>query len=96
MFSVGVHLGWTGPSLRKILSSEYPHDVTNDEASYIAIVSCVGHVIGGFSGSALSDTIGRKYTLLAVAIPQVSSLIMIYFSYYEKYLLYVARVSGEH
>ncbi|XP_018565807.1 facilitated trehalose transporter Tret1-like [Anoplophora glabripennis] len=94
VFTVGIHLAWTGPSLRKILSPEYPHDVTPDEASYIAIVSCVGHVIGGFSGSTLSDTMGRKYTLLAAAVPQVSSFIMIYFSYYGTYLLYCARVIG--
>ncbi|XP_018565824.1 facilitated trehalose transporter Tret1-like [Anoplophora glabripennis] len=93
-FTSGIHYGWTGPSLRKILTPEYPHEVTPDEASYIAIVSCAGHVIGGFSGSALSDTIGRKYTLLAIAVPQVSSLLLIYFSYVEKYFLYAARVVG--
>lgn len=94
VFNVGIHLAWTGPSLRKILSPEYPHEVTSDEASYIAIVSCVGHVIGGFTGANLSDKIGRKYTLLAVAVPQVSSFIMIYLSYHGTYLLYCARVIG--
>lgn len=95
-FTSGVHYGWTGPSLRKILSPEYPHEVSSDEASYIAVVSCIGHVIGGFSGSSLSDAIGRKYTLLSIAVPQVTSFIMIYFSYYGKYLLYLARVLGRH
>ncbi|KAJ8916558.1 hypothetical protein NQ315_000201 [Exocentrus adspersus] len=93
-FTAGIHLGWPGPSLRKILSPEYPHDVTSDEASYVAIISCIGHVIGGFSGSALSDIIGRKYTLLAVGLPQIASFLLIYVSYHGILLLYWARVIG--
>ncbi|KAJ8939502.1 hypothetical protein NQ314_011117 [Rhamnusium bicolor] len=47
LFTAGIHLGWPAPSLRKITSAEYPFEVTSDEGSYIAIISCVGHVIGG-------------------------------------------------
>lgn len=90
----GCHGGWPGPSLRKILSDEYPFDVTSEEASYIAIIGPVGDVIGGVLGSTLIDIIGRKWTILSIFIPQCLSHITLYFSYYYKELLYCGRIFG--
>ncbi|XP_019881405.2 facilitated trehalose transporter Tret1-like isoform X2 [Aethina tumida] len=94
VFVAGCHGGWPGPSLRKILSDEYPFDVTSEEASYIAIIGPVGDVIGGVLGSTLIDIIGRKWTILSIFIPQCLSHITLYFSYYYKELLYCGRIFG--
>ncbi|KAF7268081.1 hypothetical protein GWI33_018743 [Rhynchophorus ferrugineus] len=94
LFTAGIYQGWAGPSLLKILSEEYPIDVTAEEASYITIIGPVGHVIGGFSASYLADYIGRKNTVLSIGIPQVISFLLIYFSYHTVYLLYIARILG--
>lgn len=95
IFCGGLHYGWAMPSLTKIMSDEYPFAVTEDTASYIVIMGPVGHVIGGISGSLLIDLIGRRNAVLAIAVPQILSFVMIYFSYYGTSLLYMARVAGK-
>ncbi|CAG9762037.1 unnamed protein product [Ceutorhynchus assimilis] len=94
LFISGIHQGWAGPSLVKLLSDEYPIPVTEEEASYITIIGPVGHVIGGFLSSYLADFIGRKATVLSIGLPQLASFILIYFSYKGVYLLYIARILG--
>lgn len=71
LFTTGIYQGWGSPSLVKILSDEYPIEVTEDEASYITIIGALGHVTAGFLASQLSDRIGRKSTIIGIAIPQV-------------------------
>ncbi|KAF7268083.1 hypothetical protein GWI33_018745 [Rhynchophorus ferrugineus] len=92
LFSVGIYQGWSGPSLVKILSDEYPIPISQEEASYITIIGSVGHIVGGFLAGFLSDSIGRKLSIISISIPQILSLILIYFSDHSKILLYVARV----
>ncbi|CAG9762039.1 unnamed protein product [Ceutorhynchus assimilis] len=94
VFTVGIYQGWSSPSLIKIFSDEYPIDVTDEEASYITIIGNIGHVFAGFLASYLSDRIGRKSTMLAIAIPQILSFGLIYMSFYSKTLLYISRVLG--
>lgn len=71
LFTTGIYQGWGSPSLVKILSDEYPIEITEDEASYITIIGALGHVTAGFLASQLSDRIGRKSTIIGIAIPQV-------------------------
>lgn len=67
----GGYQGWTAPSLVKLLSDEYPIPISQEDASIVATIGCLGHVIGGFLGSSLSDLIGRKTTIMSIGIPQV-------------------------
>ncbi|XP_050298938.1 facilitated trehalose transporter Tret1-like [Anthonomus grandis grandis] len=94
LFTAGIYQGWGGPSLMKILSDDFPIEVTEEEASYMMIIGPLGHVAGGFLASHLADFIGRKYTVLAIGLPQLLSFIVIYVSYYNIGLLYVARILG--
>ncbi|XP_030761301.1 facilitated trehalose transporter Tret1-like [Sitophilus oryzae] len=93
-FTVGAYQGWTSPSLIKILSDEYPLDVNQEEASIVATIGSVGHIMGGFLASYLLDVIGRKSTIMSIGIPQIIFPILIYFSHYTKYLLYFGRITG--
>jgi sugar porter (SP) family MFS transporter len=94
IFTMGLHTGWPGPSLPKILSDEFPYDVSNEAGSYITIVGNLGTVFGGLIGSLLLDRIGRRRTMLLIALPQFISFFLIAMSYYVFELLYVARVIG--
>ncbi|KAJ3616917.1 hypothetical protein MTP99_005572, partial [Tenebrio molitor] len=66
IFTMGLHTGWPGPSLPKILSDEFPYDVSNEAGSYITIVGNLGTVFGGLMGSLLLDRIGRRRTMLLI------------------------------
>ncbi|XP_030761303.1 facilitated trehalose transporter Tret1-like isoform X2 [Sitophilus oryzae] len=90
----GIYQGWPGPALVKILSDEYPISVDQEEASIVATIGTVGHVIGGFTASYLADHIGRKTTIMGIGLPQILWPMLIYWSYYSKYLLYIARIVG--
>lgn len=94
VFTAATHGGWPNPCLPKIMGPEYPHDVSPDEASYIAISGPFGDIIGGISASLLVDLLGRKKTLLIICLPQIVSHTLFYFSYVSKYLLYLGRVFG--
>lgn len=72
-----ISVGWMGIELMKYDSDECPLPsgrVTKDELGWIA--SILG--IGGFAGTILSgwmaDRIGRKYSLLSMAIPEIVSI----------------------
>ncbi|RZC32123.1 facilitated trehalose transporter Tret1-like [Asbolus verrucosus] len=94
MFCSGIHFGWPSPSLPRIFSDEYPFNVTAEEASYITIIGPVGDVAGNILSSLLVDLIGRKWTILLIGAPQITSMTMIYLSTYSPALLYAARFIG--
>ncbi|CAG9859143.1 unnamed protein product [Phyllotreta striolata] len=94
MVNAGIHFGWPSPSVPKILSSEYKFNITSSEASYITIIGPFGDIFGSILYPSLIDHIGRKKTILLIAIPQITSMGLVYFSFLSKYLLYVARFIG--
>ncbi|KAJ3651074.1 hypothetical protein Zmor_017135 [Zophobas morio] len=94
VFTTGLHTGWPAPSLPKLLSDEYPFDVTNEEASYITIIGSLGNFFGSFVGNIFLDKIGRRKTILMIALPQLVSLLCIILSYQVMELLYVGRFMG--
>ncbi|KAJ8982610.1 hypothetical protein NQ317_005082 [Molorchus minor] len=94
IFNSGIHFGWPSPSVPKILSEEYVFNVTVEEASYITIIGPVGDLFGSIIYPAIVDRIGRKNTILLIAVPQILSMTMIYLSFYSKILLYAARFTG--
>ncbi|XP_056633771.1 facilitated trehalose transporter Tret1-like [Diorhabda sublineata] len=94
MVNAGIHFAWPSPSLPKIMSDEYKFEITSEEASYITIIGPCGDILGSILYPALVDRIGRKKTILLIAVPQIISMGMIYFSFYSKVLLYFARLIG--
>lgn len=71
-FTYGVANGWPAPILPKLQSDESPlpgEPLTLDEVSWIAANICIGGFIGNiFFGFAL-DVLGRKKSLLFMALP---------------------------
>lgn len=95
IFLNGIHVGWPSPSLRKMFSEDYPFIVTENEGSYIVIISYIGDIIGGICGCSLINLIGRKNTLLSITVPYTLSFLLISFSNYGTIYLYFARVLGK-
>ncbi|KAL3271131.1 hypothetical protein HHI36_021628 [Cryptolaemus montrouzieri] len=93
-FSVGAHTGWTSPFIPKLQSDDYPFEVTNEAASYIAIAGPIGDIFGEIISTLIVDRIGRKATILMTGIPILTSNILIYFSYMSPILIYTARFLG--
>ncbi|XP_072379115.1 facilitated trehalose transporter Tret1-like [Diabrotica undecimpunctata] len=94
MLNAGIHFGWPSPSLPKIMSDEYKFNISSEEASYITIIGPFGDILGSILYPSLVDKIGRQKTILLIAVPQILSMTMIYFSFFSKLLLYSARFIG--
>ncbi|XP_031782685.1 facilitated trehalose transporter Tret1 isoform X2 [Nasonia vitripennis] len=86
----GGYLGWTSPALPHLQgpNSEFP--VTAYQGSWIASLYTLGGIIGSLLSPLLINRLGRKFSLLAFAIPQLAGwgLIIAARSYV---ILYVAR-----
>ncbi|XP_063985454.1 facilitated trehalose transporter Tret1-like [Diachasmimorpha longicaudata] len=86
----GGHLGWTSPALPYLTGPEMANPITKGQGAWI--VSC--YTIGGIVGSLLTplvlDRIGRKYSLLTFALPQVAGWGLI-IAAQKLMVLYVAR-----
>ncbi|KAK9886739.1 hypothetical protein WA026_018394 [Henosepilachna vigintioctopunctata] len=94
-FLVGVHTGWTSPYIPKLVKSEdYPFDISDEAASYIAIFGPIGDVFGEIASMLIVDRIGRKNTLLVLGTPMLASSLLIYFSNTSPSFIYIARFLG--
>jgi sugar porter (SP) family MFS transporter len=94
-FTSGIAFGWTSPVLPKLMKSADADNplgrvITQDEASWIAGLVCLGAIFGPLVAGAAADKFGRKRTLQIVAFPMAISLVM---AAYAKtvLLLYISR-----
>jgi len=82
MLSIGQFIGWTSPSLPKLMydnSTEYPVHLTTEEASWVVtlyMVNAAGPIISAF----VVNIIGRKSIMLVAAVPAVMSWLLIAFA----------------
>ncbi|CAF4834464.1 unnamed protein product [Pieris macdunnoughi] len=72
----GMEVGWISP-MTKILQSEsspmgYP--LSDNIISWVASVLCIAGSLGVIIFSYLADTIGRKWAIIALLVPQTMSL----------------------
>ncbi|CAH1968680.1 unnamed protein product [Acanthoscelides obtectus] len=94
IFTAGINYGWPLPSLKRIMSDEFPLEVTEEDASYVTIANNVGNLIGGVLATFLIDRVGRKHSSMVYGVLLVVSLVMIYLSWLHMGLLYAARIIG--
>lgn len=81
-FIAGTSLTWTSPEI-SLLNSTHTlenRELTDDESSWIGAVLSLSAAVGPFVFGYLADRIGRKYTLLAIAVPYVISSVITAFS----------------
>lgn len=90
----GLHFGWPSPSIPKLLDKDLQFEVSSDEISYITAIAPFGYIIGSPICAILLDLIGRKKTLLLLAIPQILAWILIATSTCVPMLCLARLISG--
>ncbi|XP_026688588.1 facilitated trehalose transporter Tret1-like [Diaphorina citri] len=66
---MGTILGWTSPAGDRLIAGEYPFPVTESDLSFIGSSMALGAVFGSPVVGNLVDTVGRKNTMLLLAVP---------------------------
>lgn len=95
-FSTGTAIVWVAPVLPKLLSDQnldenpFGRPITHSEASWIAGLLPLSAIFGPILAAKISDKIGRKNTLMILALVEVVSLLV---TAYAKtiFLYYVSR-----
>nr|CAI5822856.1 unnamed protein product [Callosobruchus analis] len=82
---------WTSPFLVKITKDKLNYNITEDQASYFAIIPPASMVVSAVFCTRLSDIIGRKYTIMLTALPYTTFWILTAF-FTNVYVLYAARM----
>ena len=90
VMACGGHVGWTSPALPHLKGPDSEFPVTDYQGSWIASFYTLGGILGSLLSPLLIDRIGRKYSLLLFAAPQVAGWAMIIAA--KSYVtLYIAR-----
>ncbi|XP_057661010.1 facilitated trehalose transporter Tret1-like [Diorhabda carinulata] len=69
----GLSFAWASPFLIKITQDKENYDITEDQASYFNVIQPISMIISCPIFSILTDTIGRKRTLLLIVLPHFGS-----------------------
>lgn len=78
----GFGLGWASPNVPLLLSDESPlttGPVSLSESSWISSLFCLGGAFGSVTFGWLLDTIGRKWAITAIGVPEAISWALIAF-----------------
>lgn len=89
----GIAFGWSSPSIPVLLSEESPlitGPISDDEASWISSIFCIGGAFGGLAFGPIMERIGRTKALMVAAPVQIISWLLIIFAASVNYL-YISR-----
>ncbi|KAF7279161.1 hypothetical protein GWI33_007572 [Rhynchophorus ferrugineus] len=81
-YIAGTNLSWTSPEftyLNQTDTGPFNGTLTDDQTSWISGLLSLGAALGPFIFGYLSEKIGRKYTIIATAIPFIISSVMVSF-----------------
>ena len=93
MIGCGGYMAWTSPSLPHLMSKDSEIPVTKSQGAWIQSLYTFGALFGCILNPHFVDRLGRKYSLVVFAIPQVTGWILIILA--ENYVgIYVARFVG--
>ncbi|CAH1159595.1 unnamed protein product [Phaedon cochleariae] len=87
----GLLFSWSSPFIPKLTKDKENYDITEDEASYFGTLQPLATLITSGIFSYTSDVIGRRKTLLMIAVPHVCCWILTA-SAKSVYVFYVARI----
>lgn len=91
---VGYAQGYTSPALVSMNATDSTLRVTLQEASWIGSLMPLAALIGGMAGGPLIETIGRRATILATAVPFILSFLLIAFAVNVPMVLAGRSISG--
>ncbi|XP_015588166.1 facilitated trehalose transporter Tret1 [Cephus cinctus] len=90
VMACGEHLAWTSPSLPYLTSSESEFPVTKGQGAWVASLYTLGGIVGSILSPLFVDRLGRKFSLLAFALPQLAGWGLVIVAK-SVMVLYVAR-----
>lgn len=92
-FTSGTLFSWPSPAIPQLIAEDGHYKFTLEQCSYLTVLPSITTIIAAFIYPPIADRIGRKLTLLTVAIPYSISWILIALSE-NIYLFYLARLIG--
>ncbi|XP_055375650.1 facilitated trehalose transporter Tret1-like [Condylostylus longicornis] len=94
--SYGAFCGWPSSSFLVLQSKDSPLDggpMTDEQASWVGSLLCVGGFVGNYLFGWLANFYGRKISMMLIVIPTLMSLALIILASSVEYL-YVSRFLG--
>ncbi|XP_031828064.1 facilitated trehalose transporter Tret1 [Nomia melanderi] len=92
MMSYGEFFGWSSPSLPLLQGKDSPVPLTPEEATWVTSCQMLGAMLGCLLCSCVINKIGRKWTVLLTAVPEIVAWLMIGFAS-SVWELYIARLA---
>ncbi|CAG9767297.1 unnamed protein product [Ceutorhynchus assimilis] len=92
-FTNGLLLTWSSPYAMVIVEDKDNYNITEEEASYFITFNPLGMIFASLFYFKISEYLGRKKSLISLAVPQTFSWIIIIFAT-NKWHFYVARFIG--
>lgn len=89
-FSAGILFSWSSPSIPILIAEDGPYRFTLEQCSYLTVIPPISTIFCSLIYADLIDKIGRKYGVLLMGIPQITSLLLTAFAR-NIYVFYVAR-----
>ncbi|XP_076750814.1 facilitated trehalose transporter Tret1 [Xylocopa sonorina] len=87
---VGTALAWTSPVLPQLYAKDSWLVITEEEGSWISSLLALGAIAGAYPSGSMADKMGRKKSLLLLAVPFLLSWGIIFMATEVKFL-YAAR-----
>lgn len=88
----GIAAGWVAPNLPRFQTEDSPIGmITSSEAAFIVSSMCIGGLVGSLIFGILCDLLGRKWTLVCSAIPQIIGNLLVVFGT-NTYYIYASRL----
>ncbi|VEN44660.1 unnamed protein product [Callosobruchus maculatus] len=94
VLSSEMHFGWTSPSLPVLISGQYFFTISQDEASWLAVILLAGTVVGAFFAGSFANILGRKKMVLLTAVPLLIAWLMIALASNVKVLFAARFIAG--
>lgn len=92
-FTTGLIFVWSSPFTLVLIQDKENYNITEDEASYLIIFQPIGMILMSFFIFKITEWLGRKKSVLLLAIPHVTYWIITMFAK-SKWGFYMARFVG--
>ncbi|KAF5287669.1 hypothetical protein FQR65_LT12199 [Abscondita terminalis] len=91
---IGLHFGWTSPYMPFLLSEESSIRMTDEQASWVAVIYLIAGPCGTLTAPFLSNAFGRKPTLMCASVIFTISWLVLAFASRFSELLVVRFMAG--
>lgn len=93
ILSSEMHFGWPSPSLPILKNGTYFFQISDEEASWLAVMIFPGIVCGAIISSFIADMLGRKKVILGASIPLFVSWVTLALGR-SQVIVFIARFLG--